>query len=90
MSRSGCIPSAEVRKHVPFCSRFACVRGKRGIDAFRNPSENLREPRWEMAKSWKVTCYKDSTDLRELKNPYDGKNYRDSRYLQVKISVLHG
>lgn len=43
-----------------------------------------------MAKSWKVTCYKDSTDLRELKNPYDVKNYRDSRYLQVKISVLHG
>lgn len=22
--------------------------------------------------------------------PYDVKNYRDSRYLQVKISVLHG
>lgn len=30
----------------------ACIRGKRGIDAFRNPSENL--PRWEMAESWKV------------------------------------
>lgn len=42
----------------------------------------------EKLESLKVTCYEDSTDLRELENRYDAKNYRNSRYLEIKISVL--
>lgn len=50
-----CPEAAVLRPSAQTCSILfvlVCIRG--GIDAFRNPSENVREPGWEMAKSWKV------------------------------------